>query len=197
MTQDFTTAAFSGSRPEDGAADQQPALGPRLRELAQREHAFIWRLCRRMGLSREDADDLTQEVFLVALRRLENIASGSERAFLIGSAVRVLRTQRRGFARRYRAMAGWTPAEAQPSPEQLVQCRDDLVTLDLLLQSLPLGLRSVFVLFELEGVAEPEIARALDIPRGTVASRLRRARKAFENGVKRLQARQAAKGGQT
>jgi RNA polymerase sigma-70 factor (ECF subfamily) len=60
---------------------------------------------------------------------------------------------------------------------------------------MPFELRSVFVLFELEEVTETEIARALDLPRGTVASRLRRARKFFQDAIRRRHARDGLKGG--
>ena len=55
-----------------------------------------------------------------------------------------------------------------------------------MLESLPLDLRTVFVLYELEELTMVEIARALDLPMGTVASRLRRAREAFEELSRRV-----------
>jgi hypothetical protein len=54
---------------------------------------------------------------------------------------------------------------------------------------MPLDLRTVFVLFELEEMPTQEIATVLDLPTGTVASRLRRAREEFQKLVRRLQAR--------
>jgi RNA polymerase sigma-70 factor, ECF subfamily len=60
------------------------------------------------------------------------------------------------------------------------------VVLDALLASLPLDLRTVFVLYELEELTMAEIARALDLPMGTVASRLRRARETFEELSRRV-----------
>jgi RNA polymerase sigma-70 factor (ECF subfamily) len=58
------------------------------------------------------------------------------------------------------------------------------------MSELPEDLREVFVLFELEEMAIKEIADTLELPIGTVGSKLRRARKAFSDGVKRLKARQ-------
>jgi len=52
-----------------------------------------------------------------------------------------------------------------------------------------LELRAVFVLFELEEMSTPEIADLLEIPTGTVASRLRRAREEFQKLVTRLRAK--------
>jgi RNA polymerase sigma-70 factor (ECF subfamily) len=51
------------------------------------------------------------------------------------------------------------------------------------LEQLPLDLRAVFVLFELEGMTSPEIAELSGVPLGTVASRLRRAREHFRELV--------------
>jgi RNA polymerase sigma-70 factor (ECF subfamily) len=54
---------------------------------------------------------------------------------------------------------------------------------------MPIDLRAVFVLYELEQLTSAEIAELLQIPPGTVASRLRRARESFESCVARLRAR--------
>ena len=196
MTFDAAEPVPSSSPGEVAGSPPGASLGPRLRTLAQQEHGFVWRLLRRMGLSKEDADDATQEIFLVSLHRLAAIAPGSERAFLIGTAIRVVGTQRRSYARRSRALARFTtPGDPDPTPEQLLERRTALAVLDDLLKGMPFELRSVFVLFELEEVTESEIARALDLPRGTVASRLRRARKLFQDSVRRRQSRAGHTGG--
>ena len=64
-----------------------------------------------------------------------------------------------------------------------------------MLDALPMELRAPFVLFELEEVPSAEIAAMLDLPVGTVASRLRRAREEFQKIVARVQARAAFRGG--
>ena len=61
--------------------------------------------------------------------------------------------------------------------------------LDAILDTLPDESRAVFVLVEIEGLSAPEVANVLGIPAGTVASRLRRARKLFTQAAKRLRAR--------
>ena len=58
--------------------------------------------------------------------------------------------------------------------------------LDTILDDMPLEQRCVFVLTEIEELRSHEVAEALDIPRGTVASRLRRAREIFEAAAARL-----------
>ena len=64
-------------------------------------------------------------------------------------------------------------------PEQLLDQRRARQQLDSILADLPDALREPFVMFEIEGFGQREIAEALGIPAGTVASRLRRARVAF------------------
>ena len=61
----------------------------RLERIFNAHHASVWRALRRRGLSAEAAEDATQETFLLAADRLEDIRPESERAFLIATAVRV------------------------------------------------------------------------------------------------------------
>jgi len=59
------------------------------------------------------------------------------------------------------------------------------------LQKLADDTRTVFMLFGLEGMTTAQISQMLDVPMGTVASRLRRAREDFQKETKRLQAKEA------
>ena len=65
---------------------------------------------------------------------------------------------------------------------------------DLALSKVDPELAEIFVLFELEDLTSPEIAALLEIPLGTVASRLRRAREQFRHGGQPPRARDAAGG---
>lgn len=55
-------------------------------------HVSVWRSLRRRGLGPEEAADATQETYLIAAGRLDDISPDSERAFLIGTARRVAHT---------------------------------------------------------------------------------------------------------
>ena len=70
--------------------------------------------------------------------------------------------------------------------------------LDRVLDKMPADLRSVFVLFELEELTVDEVAALLRLPRGTVATRLRRARMVFREQARLLEpqskANRASKG---
>jgi RNA polymerase sigma-70 factor (ECF subfamily) len=85
--------------------------------------------------------------------------------------------------------------DPSPFPEQEVDVRRRRALLDQLLEALPLPLRTVFVLFELEGLPTAEIGPMLGIPVGTVASRLRRARALFMARAKRLHSKRSTPGG--
>jgi RNA polymerase sigma-70 factor, ECF subfamily len=155
----------------------------RLKAMFDAHHNLVWRTLRRFGLDAETAADVGQQAFLVAVERVADIWPGSERPFLIGTALRLARSQRRGAAR--------VRLEAQLD-ERLVQrasAESQAVTLELLdriLAQLDADLVEVFVLFDVEGFSTAEIARALELPAGTVASRLRRAREAFRAATTRL-----------
>jgi RNA polymerase sigma-70 factor (ECF subfamily) len=79
------------------------------------------------------------------------------------------------------------------APDEIAELRRARADLDTFLESLPEPQRAVFVLVELEGLTAPEVATALGIPSGTVASRLRTARSEFEAALKRLAARRGGR----
>jgi RNA polymerase sigma-70 factor (ECF subfamily) len=79
--------------------------------------------------------------------------------------------------------------DASPDASQALEQRDDLLLFDAALEGVELEQRAVFVLFELEGVSGNAIAETLQIPLGTVYSRLRLARAAFRDNLKRQAAR--------
>ena len=63
----------------------------------------------------------------------------------------------------------------------------DVQLCDLALSKVNPELAEVFVLYEIEGLSSPEIAALLEIPLGSVASRLRRAREQFSAAVARIE----------
>jgi RNA polymerase sigma-70 factor (ECF subfamily) len=140
-----------------------------------------------------EVDDATQQVFLVANDKLAIIRPGSERSFLIAVATRVASHARRSNVRREAARQRFsespTSGEEAPSPEHLMQRLEARDLLDRVLDKMPADLRSVFVLFELEELSIDEVASLLSLPRGTVATRLRRARVVFREEATALNQR--------
>ncbi len=118
---------------------------------------------------------------------------GEERSYIFGIVVRVAANVRRGraSARKREVSEGDAPESLSqgPTAETSLSRAQARALLDDILAGMPEERRMVFVLFELEELTSPEIAELLDVPVGTVASRLRRAREDFEAAVARLHAR--------
>jgi RNA polymerase sigma-70 factor (ECF subfamily) len=154
----------------------------RLQRMFAVYHATIWRVLRRRGLSADAAADATQQSFLVAAERLADIAPESERAFLVATALRVARGLHRKTSRLELDDELDQRAGAGAADERV-----DVQLCDLALSKLNPELAEVFVLYEIEGFSSTEIATLLEIPLGSVASRLRRAREQFRAAVNRLE----------
>ncbi|HTV19936.1 MAG TPA: sigma-70 family RNA polymerase sigma factor [Polyangiaceae bacterium] len=169
----------SGDGPLATAPSHDPARN--FSALVRSEFEWVWRLLRRVGLSPADADDATQQVFLVAARRQGEVESGRARAFLYGITLRIASNARRTLRRRREvpSEAADRVAAGGPSLDELVEQRRARELLDELLARLPVELRRVLVLAEVEQLTASQIAELEVLPVGTVASRLRRARAAF------------------
>jgi len=141
-----------------------------------------------MGLTEAEADDAAQQVFIVASKRLADILPGRERAFLFTTAIHLGRKSMRSRARRREDGddALVERRDSVPGMEDLLDQKRARELLDDLLDSMGEDLRIVFVLYEIEELTMAEIAALLELPPGTVASRLRRARAEFQNGAARI-----------
>jgi RNA polymerase sigma-70 factor, ECF subfamily len=201
-----TRVSQTALRPEVSAAppgppalsDQAARLGgvtairsseQRLRDLVEKHHGAIWNFVRRLGVAEADVDDAVQRVFLVLADRLSSIVPDSERSFLFGTALRVAADARRAARRRREDAVDALddrPIDL-PAPDELADQKRARALVDRVLEQMPLDLRAVLVLFEVEELSTAEIADLLELPMGTVGSRLRRAREDFQARVKRLQ----------
>lgn len=173
------------ARPRAEAADRDA----RMRAMVAAHFDFTWRSAVRLGVPRADADDAAQQVFLVAANRLADIEPDRERAFLFGACLRIAARHRRTLERRREAGEPPAPSLADPAadPHRACEEKSARAQLDQVLDTMPLELRSVFVLFELEEQTMAAIAETLELPPGTVASRLRRARAHFSEAAQALQ----------
>ena len=177
---------MSGNDPGGGqpVVPASEADRQRLQRMFTEHHVTVWRSLRRRGLSPDEAADATQETFLIAAGRLPDIHRESERAFLIGTARRVAHTLGRKTVRWQldEDMDQRIGSERDASDEQA-----DLELCDRVLSKMNPELAEAFVLYEIEGLSSPEIAALLEIPLGSVASRLRRGREQFRAGVARFE----------
>jgi RNA polymerase sigma-70 factor (ECF subfamily) len=166
----------------------------RITGVVRAHYDFIWRLLRRLGVPEANVDDATQQVFCIAARKIDEIADGSERSFLFGTAMRVASDSRRSARHREEPDGELDQhVSPDPSPEELADVRRRRQLLDEILGSMPLELRTVLVLFELEQMTKSEVAALLEIPEGTAMSRLRRAREEFKARARRRLARDVFK----
>jgi RNA polymerase sigma-70 factor (ECF subfamily) len=185
----FSLALASAPAETAPAIVEKPDV--RARSMVTDHFDFVWRLLRRLGVPPADVDDAAQRVFIVGTRRLADIAPGSERTFLYGTALRMASTIRRNSRRRERFMESVQaePEAASRTPHDELERRQALDVLDTILHALEDAQREVFVLCEIEELSAPQVASIVGIPIGTVASRLRRARQTFADELKRLKAR--------
>lgn len=155
------------ARPESNA--------PSFDETVRAHLDYVWRVARVM-VDDQSADDITQEVFLVARRRLAEVDVASVRGWLYGITRNVARNHRRSLGRRLRALARLPPPEPVPPPDALYDRREAAALMDDFLGSLSEPKREAFMLHVLEGLTAAEIADAIDVPTRTVYSRVRAAK---------------------
>jgi RNA polymerase sigma-70 factor (ECF subfamily) len=142
---------------------------------------FVARTLKKAGVPPSELDDEVQRTFIVAASRIKDVHLGAERTFLYQVALNVAAHMRRKLARRREILDDKVPEriEVLATPEQLASRREMRQLIDDVAQRMGQALYQVFELHELEGANLKEIARRLGVPRGTVASRLRRARAQF------------------
>ncbi len=163
----------------------------RLRAAVVEHYEFVWRTLRRLGVLSHSVEDAVQQVLMVLARRIDDVEIGSERAFMVATAVRVAADARKKQVR-LREELDPVALEARvsdaPSAEELLDRGRARELLDAVLLQMPDEMRTVFIFFEFEGMTMASIAELLGLPLGTVASRLRRARELFETLAARLAA---------
>lgn len=156
----------------------------RLRAMVNSYIDFIARVLRNAGTPPAEIDDAVQRTFITVARRLDDVRPGAEKAFLLQIALHVAAHARRTAARRREVPASEAVEMVESAtPEQLTNQKRARQMLDRVLDQMDTDLRTVFVLYEFEELNMAEIASVLGIPRGTVASRLRRARADFRERV--------------
>ena len=153
-----------------GAAGDRDAL----RRLYEATVDQVDRMMIRM-VGRNDADDLTQQVYLKAFSKLSQFAGGAKfQTWLYrvatNEALQFLR------ARKHRETQ---PLLVEPSIEQhdALQAHEQSELIQRALETLDADLRMVLVLKEENGCSYEQIAEVMGIPPGTVGSRLNRARR--------------------
>lgn len=164
------------------------------------EHVrFVWRALVRLGVGPNDLPDAVQEVFVVVHVKLGEFEGRSKiTTWLFGICTRVAsdRRQRAHVRREIPSLdLPQVAAESTDAPGDATERARARELLAAIVDWMPEEQRVVFVLFELEGLSGESIAELLDVPVGTVRSRLRLAREVFRQAVARLQARGRGRAG--
>lgn len=171
----------------------------RFQQMALPHMDAAYNLARWLTGNIEEAEDVTQEAFLRAFKFFESFRGEDPRTWLLAIVRNVFYTHWRrarsaGASTEFdEEMHSFTDDESLPdmgrpdtNPESILSRNDDIRLLDQALQALPVEYREAIVLRELEDLSYKEIAATLDVPIGTVMSRLARARRLLLDSFKRL-----------
>jgi RNA polymerase sigma-70 factor (ECF subfamily) len=160
------------------AAGEMSALG----ELYDRHHESVRRFIARATSDAEDVDDLLHTAFLAAAKSAGSYdGRASCRPWLIGIAAQHVRRRRQRFARLFAVLSSLTGTRAAATdPRPALHAKSDI---ERALARLSEAKRLALLMAEVEGLSCPEIAAALQIPIGTVWTRLHAARRELREAL--------------
>jgi RNA polymerase sigma-70 factor (ECF subfamily) len=146
---------------------------------------FVLRTARSLGTPPSELEDVAQEVFTVAFRKLSQFDHGQFSTWLYRICANVVtdhhrkRRVRSSFAALFGSAQTEEPVAQGPTPEGQVQAAQAQRQVSSILERMSAKKREVFVLFEIEGLSGDEIAERVGCPVDTVWTRLFHARKDF------------------
>jgi RNA polymerase sigma-70 factor, ECF subfamily len=154
---------------QDGLSTELPALLPRL-----------WRFALRLAGDRHDAEDLVQRACVRALERRQQLQPGTATLSWLFSIVhsvwlnevRALQIRSRGSIQWSEELADTVADPVAANPESYALHQQIIAAVE----KLPYAQRAVMLLVAVEGLSYREAASVLEVPIGTVMSRLARAR---------------------
>ncbi|MHC5035911.1 MAG: sigma-70 family RNA polymerase sigma factor [Planctomycetota bacterium] len=161
------------------------------RQLVDRHSRLVFHLAYRLAKDFHEAEDVTQEVFVVILQRLRKYKEGkSFRAWAAGITLRVALRAKRKITRREKrerrmiAVSGQKDRE-EMGPMEAAEQKELSGRIERMLGDLPEENRVPIVLHYLEGFTYGEVGEAMGIPEGTVKSRIHRGLEQVRAGVER------------
>jgi RNA polymerase sigma factor (sigma-70 family) len=162
---------------------------PNFEELVLPHLDAAYNLARWLTRNTHDADDVVQEAYLRAFRFFGGFHGGDARTWLL----KIVRNTCYTWLHKNRVQQTAAPFDEQVhtdiaesrNPETLLLRKAAGQSLNRALEELPTAFREVLVLLEVEGLSYKEIASVLDIPIGTVMSRLARARHRLRESLSR------------
>lgn len=152
------------------------------RSMYREHYGFVWGAARRLGVQDHQREDVVQETFIVAYRRLDTFDGRSPRAWLYSITRRIAsnhrRSERRTIRRRDAVLHSKVATPSRPADAVVVW-----QALDRFVESLPARKREIFVLSELEGMTGAEVARALGLRPSTTYDAIRALRRRYHAEV--------------
>jgi RNA polymerase sigma-70 factor (ECF subfamily) len=154
-------------------------------DLVDEYSTSVYKFCRSLTYSKEDADDLLQDTFLKAFEQFSK-ASDNPQSFLFSTASFLWKSRKRKYARRNRL------APVEPLDDTLISGenvedsfieKEETRIVRQLVETLPEKLKTPVILYYTIEMSVQDIAQTLKIPAGTVKSRLFKARKIIEKGL--------------
>lgn len=154
----------------------RPARIPDFEQTVRPELALLYRVARRMTCSADEAEDLVQQTLIKAYRGWQRFDGSYLRSWLL----RILRNELAYSKRRQDASVQTSELEEETAGDNglwdSVAWRDQVNRILLALEQLPAEYRLAVLLCDVEEMSYDEAAKAMDVPIGTVRSRVSRGR---------------------
>jgi len=151
---------------------------PNFEELYEKYATDVLRVCYFYLGDRQKAEDVCQDVFVRLMVNAPELEEGREKAWLLKVALNRCRDLWRGSWAR-RVVLGSPVFELIPAPDDTPR-RDDEEAMMTAVHQLPPAFREVILLHYYQNLGISEIAILMDLPEGTISSRLSRGRKKLE-----------------
>jgi len=158
---------------------------PNLAELAREHYALVYRYAYRLSGSAEEAEDLTQQAFLTAHRRLHQLRDANSAKSWLCAILRntfLTRVTSQRSLQMVPLHGFWDPVQEQSAPPSF-----DSNELQQVLNELSEEFRTPLILYYFEEFSYREIAEQMAVPIGTVMSRLARAKTHLRRRLEALQ----------
>ncbi|MBL4884563.1 MAG: RNA polymerase sigma factor [Planctomycetaceae bacterium] len=152
-------------------------------KLYESTHGLVYRLMVRM-VGFQEAADLTQQVYLKLFSKIDQFSGHSRfETWLYRLAMNEALQYLRKNSRKKTAVLAGDPVSPQRPEAERGEQRE---ILEVAMSRIDPELRSIFLLREVEGMSYRDIAEVVEIPEGTVGSRLNRARRDLQNHLLEL-----------
>ncbi len=151
-------------------------------ELYEKYATDVLRVCYFYLGDRQKAEDVCQDVFVRLITNTPDLQEGREKAWLLKVALNRCRDLWRG-AWLKRVVLGSPMFELVPAPDEISKLADQQEMMNAINQ-LPANFKEVILLHYYQGYGINEIADMMDLPEGTISSRLSRGRKKLETILK-------------